>query len=178
MGKYEARRPTGERPLLVLGISDVIVLEGPVDVPVTEHHVSAWGRWVRDVTIPDVAAERIRELGEHFEIVWASEWGHNAHTAFRPALGLPEEPWPFLPVQFDKLATIRAYARGLPWVWVDGPVVDLHDPGDVADGVIVRVDPRSGIAGIDVGELVRSASAIEATDTIGSMSATGEERHE
>jgi len=153
MAKYEARTPRGDRPLLVLGISDVLVLEGEAEVPVTVHSVSAWGRWVREVAIPDAAAPGIRRLSERYEIVWASEWGHNAHTAFASVLDLPEEPWPFLPVQFDKLGAIRAYAGGLPWAWVDGPVVDLHDPGPVEDGVIVRVDPAHGIAGLDVDAL-------------------------
>ena len=106
MAKYTARPPRGDRPLLVLGISGVMVLEGEAAVPVSMHHLSAWGRWVRDVEIPHAASERLAELAERFEIVWASEWGHNAHTAFREALELPEEPWAFLPVQFDKLRMI------------------------------------------------------------------------
>lgn len=150
MAKYEARAPRGDRPLVVLGISDVVVLEGETDVPVTVHEVSAWGRWVREVAIPDAAVRSIHRLAEKYEIVWASEWGHNAHTAFATALELPEEPWPFLPVQFDKLDAIRAYAGGLPWAWIDGPVVDLHDPGLVEDGVVVRVDPRRGLDGVDL----------------------------
>lgn len=167
MAKYEARRPTGDRPLLVLGISDVVVLEGEAEVPVGRHLVSAWGKWVREVEIPVVAPERIRELGRRFEIVWASEWGHNAHTAFREALGLPEQPWPFLPVQFDKLATIRRYAAGLPWAWVDGPVVDLHgEVPRVDDGVIVRVDPRRGIEGVDASALAQAVAAVAAGSTV------------
>ncbi|WEK62510.1 MAG: hypothetical protein P0Y60_07145 [Candidatus Microbacterium colombiense] len=154
MAKYTARPPRGDRPLLVLGISGVVVLEGEAAVPVSVHHLSAWGRWVRDVAIPDAAATRLAELAERFEIVWASEWGHNAHTAFRQALDLPEEPWPFLPVQFDKLRMIRDYAGALPWVWVDDPVVDLHGEAPVCDdGVIVRVDPTVGILGVDPTEL-------------------------
>lgn len=170
MAKYLPRRPSGERPIAVLGISDVVVLEGESRVPVTTHTVSAWGKWVREVQIPEVAPERIRELAEHFDLVWASEWGHNAHTAFRPVLGLPEEPWPFLPVQFDKLAAIRAYAGGMPWVWIDDPVVDLHEaqPGGTGadgadtprDGIIVRVDPHEGLAGVDVPALVAAVTRI------------------
>jgi hypothetical protein len=162
MAKYLPRRPSGERPIAVLGISDVVVLESEPRVPVTTYTVSAWGKWVREVQIPDVAPERIRQLAEHFDLVWASEWGHNAHTAFRPALGLPEEPWPFLPVQFDKLAAIRAYADWMPWVWIDDPVVDLREAGMVAptDGVIVRVDPHEGIAGVDVPALVAAVNRI------------------
>ena len=153
MARYEARPPRGDRSIVVLGISDVVVIESEPAVPVTMHHVSAWGRWVRDVAVPDAAPDIIRRLAEHYDVVWASEWGHNAHTAFAEALGLPAEPWPFLPVQFDKLATIRDYARGLPWAWIDGPVVDLHEPGTVDDGVIVRVDPAFGIAGVDLDAL-------------------------
>ena len=149
MPKYEALPPRGDRPLVVLGISDVVVLEGETDVPVTMHSVSAWGRWVREVAIPDAAPAGIHRLAERYEIVWASEWGHNAHTAFAGVLDLPDEPWAFLPVQFDKLPAIRAYAGRLPWAWIDGPVVDLHEPADVTDGVIVRVDPARGIAGLD-----------------------------
>lgn len=160
MAGYRARRPSGERPVLALGISDVIVLEAEPRVPVRMHHVSAWGKWVRDVAIPIEAPARIAALAERFDIVWASEWGHNAHTAFRPALGLPAEPWPFLPVQFDKLGAIRRYAAELPWAWVDGPVVDLAEtPDGDAGGVIVRVDPGVGIAGVDARELAARVEA-------------------
>lgn len=157
---YRARAPRGDRPLVVLGISDVVVLEEPADVPATAHHVSAWGRWERDVVIPDAVADRIRRLASRYDVVWASEWGHNAHTAFAGVLGLPAEPWPFLPVQFDKLARIREYAGGLPWAWIDGDVVDLHEVGDVADGVLVRVDPRRGLAGVDLDDLDARLAAL------------------
>ena len=153
MAKYTARPPRGDRPLLVLGISGVLVLEGDAAVPVSTYHLSAWGRWVRDVQIPDAAAAVLSELAERFEIVWASEWGHNAHTAFREALALPEEPWAFLPVQFDKARMIRDYAGALPWAWVDDPIVDLHGTPEHTGGVIVRVDPAVGIVGIDPDDL-------------------------
>lgn len=150
MAAYEPRPPRGDRPLAVLGISDVVVIETSPAVPVSTHHVSAWGRWARDVAIPDAAREAIAQLARRYEIVWASEWGHNAHTAFADALGLPAEPWAFLPVQFDKGPRIRSYAAGLPWVWIDGDVVDLHEPDPREDGLIVRVDPAWGIAGVDL----------------------------
>lgn len=158
MAGYRPRPPEGDQPVLALGISDVIVLESEPRVPYAMHHVSAWGKWVRDVAIPIEAPARIAALAERFQVVWASEWGHNAHTAFRAALDLPEEPWPFLPVQFDKLPAVRRYAGALPWAWVDGPVADLHEsPGeaqDGSDGVIVRVDPGVGIAGVDPDDLL------------------------
>jgi len=134
----------------VLGISDVIVIEAEPAVPVTMHRVSAWGRWVREVAIPDGTGAAIARLSQRYEIVWASEWGHNAHTAFADALGLPAEPWAFLPVQFDKARRIRGYAGDLPWLWIDGDVVDLHRPEAADTGLIVRVDPARGLVGVDL----------------------------
>jgi hypothetical protein len=160
MTGYRARAPRGDRPLAILGVSDVIVLEAQPAVPFRTIEVSAWGRWVREVQIPVVAAERLKELGKHLEIVWASEWGHTAHTAFREALDLPDEPWAFLPVQFNKLTAIRAYAGALPWVWIDGPLADLRQsPAGETDGLIVRLDPSRGIADVDPAELVESLAA-------------------
>ncbi|MFI8634226.1 hypothetical protein ACIGEP_16715 [Microbacterium sp. NPDC077663] len=157
MAKYEAIRPSGAKPICVLGISDVVVLEDEPTVPVTVHRVSAWGKWSRDVAIPDAASRKLAELAEAFDVVWASEWGHNAHTALRGVLDLPAEPWPFLPVQFDKIDAVRRYADGLPWVWLDSRVVDLQikDPDEHRHGeIIVRLDPSEGIAGLDVAELI------------------------
>lgn len=177
MAKYTARPPRGDRPVLVLGISDVFVIEGEPSVPVSMHHLSAWGRWVRDVAIPDSAARRLHELAEHFDIVWASEWGHNAHTAFRGPLELPEEPWPFLPVQFDKLAHIRRYADGLPWVWVDDPLVDLSgEPPECEDGIVVRVDPAAGILSLDLEDLLTRTRALVERRTGGNTMHTSEEQ--
>ena len=154
MSGYTPRESDGAQPLLVLGISDVIVLEAEPLVPVTRHRISVWGKWARDVDIASDAPERIAALAGRFQIVWASEWGHNAHTAFCEALELPETPWPFLPVQFDKLPLIRSYARGRPWAWIDDPLADLGGAAPEAkDGVLIRVRPGVGISGVDADEL-------------------------
>lgn len=163
MSKYEALAPRRDKPLLILGISGVVILDDGAAVPTSSHRVSAWGRWVREVQIPDDAARRIRELSASFEIVWASEWGHNAHTALRDALGLPEEPWPFLPVQFGKIDMITHYTAGWPWVWVDEEIVDVAGPAPVDDtGVVVRVDPRLGICAVDAEQLLAALAALPA----------------
>lgn len=96
------------------------------------------------------APARVAALSALLDIVWISEWGHNAHTAFTYALGLPDEPWPSLPVQFGKLAAIFRYAGDLAWAWIDDPLVIE----DTTEGLVVPTDPRQGIAGIDVGTLV------------------------
>lgn len=138
-----------DAPLLILGVSDVVILEGRSSVAAEPERVSAAGKWVRDVLVPDGTAQRIKRLAEDFNIVWASEWGPNAHVALRDVLGLPATPWPYLPVQFNKLEAIQAYAAGRSWVWIDEPTVDLEPVPSHAGGVVVRVDPSKGIAGIE-----------------------------
>ncbi len=158
--KYTARARPGNLPLLVMGVSGVLVLDAAPAVPTTRHHVSAWGKWARDVVVPDVAPQMLLELGRHFEIAWASEWGHNAHTALARTLGLPQEPWPFLPVQINKIDAIRNYAAGSPWAWIDDDVTDLSGAPQASDGVIIRTDPARGIAGIDIGGLVDAVNRL------------------
>jgi hypothetical protein len=136
-------------------VAGVIYLDELPAIPVTVRRVRAWGRWSRDVAIPAVAPDRIAALAAHFDIVWISEWGHNAHTSFADALGLPAEPWPSMPVQFGKLAAIRRYAQGLPWAWIDDTLVTE----EASDGLVVPVDPRLGIAAVDVAAVIRKVTA-------------------
>ncbi|GGM97240.1 hypothetical protein [Streptomyces fuscichromogenes] len=160
MSGYAARLPAGDRPLLMLGISGVIALEDPV-VPARTVRLTAWGRWAREVAVPEVAADRVAELAGLFQIVWVSEWGHVAHEAFREVLRLPEAPWPFLPAQFDKLPVIRDYAGRRPWAWVDEPVADLAGPVPRSDGgVVVRVGAGAGISEVDPADLARRVLAL------------------
>lgn len=146
MSPYTPARTGGGKPIAFLGLAGVIYLDEPPATPVTLRRVSAWGKWARTVAIPESAPGQIAALAHTFDIVWICEWGHNAHTAFREALGLPAEPWPSLPVQFGKLAAIRRYARDLPWAWIDDTLVIEQ----AADGVVVPVDPRLGIAAVDI----------------------------
>ncbi|PWV85807.1 hypothetical protein SAMN05421630_102155 [Prauserella marina] len=150
---------TEPRPLAMLDIDGVLVLENPV-VPVETHTVSAYRRWAREVRIPVGAAESVRELARRFDIVWTTAWSHNAHIALAPALGLPEEPWPFLAVQFNKLPAIRAYAGGRPWVWIDDSIHDLGEIPAPADGLLVPVDGSRGITEIDPAELLEKLSRL------------------
>ncbi|MGW0084719.1 hypothetical protein [Streptomyces sp. NPDC003393] len=137
------------RPLAVVDVDGVLALDHP-SVPVTETVVHAYGnRWARRVSVPVGADVRLRELAGRFDIVWAGAWSHNAHPALRPILGLPERPWPFLPVQFHKLRAIRAFAAGRPWVWIDDSIHDLGPVDDPPDGVLVPVDGSLGIVAVD-----------------------------
>jgi hypothetical protein len=146
------------RRVCALDVDGVVVLHKP-EVPVTRETVSAFGKWRRDVLVPAGAAATIRRLTELFDCVWVGAWSHNAHPALRPALSLPAEPWPSIPVQFHKLDAIRAYAAGRPWVWIDDSIDDLGPIPGQPDGLLVRVSPRRGLADIDPDTLAARIAA-------------------
>lgn len=136
------------RSIAVLEVDGVLVLENPV-VPVVQATVhSAGNKWTRTVQVPAAAPALVARLAEHFDIVWASAWSHNAHQALREVLNLPAEPWPFLPVQFRKLPAIRAYASGRPWVLIDDGIHDFGVTVSQPDGLIAAVDPGRGITAV------------------------------
>ncbi|HTX07388.1 MAG TPA: hypothetical protein VME22_02190 [Solirubrobacteraceae bacterium] len=138
-------------PVVGLDVDGVIALDEPVATPTLDFTVSAWGRWRREIRVPVQAADVVARLAEVCEIVWVSAWGHNAHTALAPILHLPERPWLFLPVQFDKPSALARYAGERPWVLIEDSV------GGGADGAfgghVVLVDPTRGIAEIDADDL-------------------------
>lgn len=142
---------SGTRPVAFLGLAGVIYLDAEPAVATRTERVSAWGRWARDVAVPEGTARQVAALSARTDVVWISEWGHNAHTAFAGVLGLPVGPWPTLPVQFGKLQAIHDYLRAQagspPWLWIDDPLVI---PPGATGGVVVATDPRRGLAGVDV----------------------------
>lgn len=72
-----------------------------------------------------VAGDRLRRLGDSFEMVWASGWEDRANVYLPSILGLPELPH----LTFDgaarfgsahwKLAPLDEYGRGRPLAWID-----------------------------------------------------------
>jgi hypothetical protein len=150
---------TGRSMLCVLDVEGVVVLEDPV-VPAVQHTINAYGKWRRDVLVPEAAPRKLRELAERFDCAWMTGWAHTAHPALRAALDLPVEPWPWRAVQFRKLPAIRELAAGRPWVWIDDGIDDLGAQPDVPDGVLVRVDPRRGIADLDPAALALAAGRL------------------
>ncbi|MGW3995202.1 hypothetical protein ACWEF6_17080 [Amycolatopsis sp. NPDC004772] len=159
-----------ERPVLGLDVDGVLALAEPAATPATEHRVSAWGRWSRTIRVPVSASATVRRLAGEFEIVWVSAWGHNAHTALREALDLPDEPWRFLPVQFGKARAVAAYAGDRPW----GLIHDGVDDDSSDDGLVVCVDPHCGLDQVDPGELAaRMRDRAHAPGTVGADTAKG-----
>ncbi|PRB43051.1 hypothetical protein CQ020_06045 [Arthrobacter sp. MYb23] len=142
------RKSGNTRPLLMLGVDGVIALEQAATLPTVSEHVTASGKWSREVLVPVGTKELIAELTESYDIVWVSEWGANAHVAFAGVLGLPPKPWPYLPAQFNKLSRIQRFAGSRPWIWIDDPLVDLDPLPADPQGLVLRVDPARGLVGL------------------------------
>lgn len=63
-------------------------------------------------------------------------------------------------MQFNKLASIRAYPDGRPWAWIDDSIDDFGPLPDPDDGILCRVDSRRGIADVHPAELARKVAEL------------------
>ncbi|MGY0055007.1 hypothetical protein ACWY4P_00155 [Streptomyces sp. LZ34] len=108
---------------------------------------------------------RLRELGERYDMVWATTWGAEANTFISPVLGLPELPvveWPSLPDAgpdgtFWKTRHLLAHADGRPFAWVDDDLGET-DQAFVAShhhapALLRPIDPRCGLRNNDFAAL-------------------------
>lgn len=116
------------------------------------------------VCIPLGTQERIAKLLDHFEIVWCTAWFGAAHGAFKKALGLPDESWPYVNWNQYKLPELIKFAHGRSWAFVDDDIqfelnglgwdVDRHIPDN---GLLVDVNPNYGLSDEHVTALVKFA---------------------
>ena len=114
-----------DRPLLALDVDGVISLfgfNGPLDqVPGRFHLIDGMAH-----CIPDGIADRLRRLGERYDVFWATGWEDRANDRLPEILGLPGE-LPFLTfggnARFGtahwKIDAIDRYAGDRPLAWVD-----------------------------------------------------------
>ena len=114
-----------ERPILALDVDGVISLfgfNGPLDqVPGRFHLIDGMAH-----CIPDGVADRLRRLGEHYDVIWATGWEDRANDRLPDILGLPGE-LPFLTfggnARFGtahwKIDAIDMYAGDRPLAWID-----------------------------------------------------------
>ncbi|QXJ26054.1 hypothetical protein AGRA3207_007642 [Actinomadura graeca] len=94
------------------------------------------------------------------ELAWASYWCHNANEWIGPRIGLPDLPYVPIP-RFPgvgegrtlgswKARHVAAWAEGRPFVWFedepDATECIAREP-DVADHLLVAVDPLTGLTG-------------------------------
>jgi hypothetical protein len=113
-----------ERPVLAVDVDGVISLFGfdePPDREVASYQLI--DGMVHCISLP--AGERLKRLGEHYDLIWATGWEERANDSLAPLLGLPDLPV----LNFDgaarfgsahwKLGPIDDYAGKRPLAWID-----------------------------------------------------------
>jgi hypothetical protein len=143
-----------ERPILAVDVDGVISLFGfdrPFeDAPGQYHLIDGVAH-----CISTDAGERLRRLGQHYDLVWATGWEDRANDYLPPLLGLPGE-LPFL--TFDgnarfgsahwKLDAIDRYAGVRPLAWIDDSIDDscrYWAQAREAPTLLVPVEPQRGL---------------------------------
>lgn len=112
------------RPILAIDIDGVISLFGAEEQPDrAQTKLELVDGVPHLISLP--TGDRLRRLGEHFELVWASGWEDKANFYLPRLLGLEELPH----VSFDgavaagaahwKLGPIGEYAGERPLAWID-----------------------------------------------------------
>jgi hypothetical protein len=112
------------RPILAVDVDGVISLFGFEEKPDRSHTKIEMVDGVPHlISLP--AGDRLRRLGELFELVWATGWEEKANFYLPNLLGLPELPH----ISFDgavrfgsahwKLGPLDDYGRGRAMAWID-----------------------------------------------------------
>ncbi|MFD3502536.1 hypothetical protein [Streptomyces sp. NPDC058678] len=108
---------------------------------------------------------RLLQLGDTYDLVWATTWGTDANTFIAPVLGLPELPvveWPTMHDAgprgtFWKTRHLVAHAAGRPFAWVDDDLgqTDRAYVSAYHDGfaLLHHVDARRGLLEADFAAL-------------------------
>ena len=117
------------RPILAVDVDGVISLFGFDDPPPpAEARYELVDGNIHCISLR--AGERLRRLGEHFEMVWATGWEDKANFYLPQMLGMAELPH----LTFDgaarfgsahwKLGPLDSYAQGRALAWIDDNLDD------------------------------------------------------
>jgi len=112
------------RPILAVDVDGVISLFGFEEPPERSRaRFELVDGMVHCISL--VAGDRLKRLGEHFELVWATGWEEKANFYLPNLLGIPELPF----VSFDgaarfgsahwKLGPLDEFATGRALAWID-----------------------------------------------------------
>ncbi len=155
------------RPLLLVDVDGVLLPVRDNTVPNGYYQPSADFRGVSlehwdsgemyRIWISAANADRLRRLGEHFEIVWATGWNQHANEIIAPLHGLPDLPVIELAWSEDlrsletswKLPAIVDYVNDRACVWIDDHIRDDVEEWARARGtptLVLRADHRTGLS--------------------------------
>jgi len=157
------------RPILAVDVDGVISLFGFEEPP---DHSQARFELIDGMVhcISLAAGTRLRRLGEHFELVWASGWEEKANDYLPSILGLPELPF----LTFDgaarfgtahwKLGPLEDYGAGRSVAWID----DSFDEscyewarGRAEPTLLVPTEPQRGLEEVQVEALTAWAGGLD-----------------
>lgn len=154
---------SGEHPILAVDVDGVISLFGFEETPPASvgrfHLVDGMPHF-----ISTAAGERLRRLGEHYELVWATGWEERANEYLPSILGLPTLPvLNFGPdARFGtahwKLGPIGEYAEHRPLAWIDDSLSEIcYEWAEerAAPTLLVPTESQIGIEEAHVESLVR-----------------------
>lgn len=154
-------------PLLLLDVDGV--LNPFPDTPAGYSEYSFFPEDEEPVRLCASHADWLKELGEAFEIVWATGWGEKANELICPTFDLPSFPVVVLPpLPFDpaeKVPAVAAFIGNRPAAWVDDVVTDEARAWAASRPVptlIVPVDSAQGLTREIVDELLGWATALAA----------------
>jgi hypothetical protein len=116
-----------------------------------------------------VAGDRLKRLGERFELVWATGWEEKANFYLPDLLGLPELPY----VSFDgaarfgsahwKLGPLDEFAAGRALAWIDDNFNDgCYEWAEerAEPTLLVPTEPHLGLEEVHVETLARWAQGL------------------
>lgn len=157
------------RPILAVDVDGVISLFGFDDPPErAEARFELIDGMVHCISLP--AGDRLRRLGEVYDLVWATGWEEKANFYLPAILGLPELPH----LTFDgaarfgsahwKLGPLDEHGRGRPLAWID----DSFDEscyewarGREEPTLLVPTEPHLGIEEVQVEALTAWAGGLD-----------------
>lgn len=157
------------RPILAVDVDGVISLFGFDDPPErSEARFELIDGMVHCISLP--AGDRLRRLGEVYDLVWATGWEEKANFYLPTILGLPELPH----LTFDgaarfgsahwKLGPLDEHGRGRALAWID----DSFDEscyewarGREEPTLLVPTESHLGIEEVQVEALTAWASGLD-----------------
>jgi hypothetical protein len=109
-------------------------------------------------------ADWLQELGDRFEVTWATGWGAEANRLLAPVLQLPQLPVVgFPPVPFEpreKVPAIARYAGSRPAAWIDDALTpEAREWAEAREvpTLLVDIDPGEGLTQAVVRRLLQWA---------------------
>lgn len=156
----------GEKPLLLIDVDGVLNPRIGLVAPVPEPFVEYRDPVIRLALAP-LHGAWLLELGELFELTWATSWEADANRVIGPRIGLP--PLPHIELRdVDqpgtwKLGAVRRFVGDRAAAWIDddlGLDVEEWAMQRQAPTFLVRTDPRIGFLREHVDALAEFARGV------------------